>query len=323
MRSLHRSLAPALLAALALATAVTAAIPERDSRLSPATRAAFADEGDSTAHGRAAAGHADGPDAPAVLSSEPASVPEAALEAKLHGPVKVNVRITRSGLVDSVQVMTGDPRLRAGAVASARWWIFAPPPQPTWARITVDVDGREDADPLTPDVLAIAHDAELRGAPWEAIDACVGALQRVGRHPRLRSEWPIRAEAIRLARLAPDRLKVPGALMSACQRARGQQLRTMASADHAAFVQIFDQALLVSPWWADGYQWRAASLLQTGRGFDAMRTLALFRAAAADSGARSLADRAIAGLAAGDTLAVSRLLMHEGVQFNRDEDADH
>jgi hypothetical protein len=54
-----------------------------------------------------------------------------------------------------------------------------------------------------------------------------------------------------------------------------------------------------------------------------MRTLALFRAAAADSGARSLADRAIAGLAAGDTLAVSRLLMHEGVQFNRDEDADH
>lgn len=103
MRPLRFSLAPALVAALALATAVTAAIPERAARLSPASRAAFAVEGDSAAHDRAASGHAEagGPGAPAVLSSEPASVPEAALEAKLHGPVKVNVRVTRTGLVDS------------------------------------------------------------------------------------------------------------------------------------------------------------------------------------------------------------------------------
>jgi len=81
--------------------------------------------------------------------------------------------------------------------------------------------------------------------------------------------------------------------------------------------------LMVCPWWADGYQWRAASLLQCGRGDEGMRTLMLFREAAADSAARSLADRAIASLAAGDTIVAAQMLTREGVQFNRDEDADH
>ena len=261
--------------------------------------------------------------APALLSSVPADVPLAALNAQLRGTVTLSVRVARTGLVDSVRVLGGDPRLRAAAVTSARWWVFAPPAGPTWTTIKIDVDGRQDADPLLPDVLAMESDAERRGAPWEAIDACVGALGRVGTHPRLQNPWAIREHAIRLARKLPGKLKVPGALMTVCQQARGQQLRTMASASHQNFVKSFDDALLVCPWWADGYQWRAASLLQCGQGVEAMRSLVLFRAAAADTAARSLANRALAGIAAGDTLGVSRMLMHEGVQFNRDEDADH
>jgi TonB family protein len=279
--------------------------------------------GRSVASGHAEAGAPAPAMAPLVLSRVPVDVPEAALEAKLQGTVTLRVRVSAVGLVDSVRVVSGDPRLREDAAACARWWLFAPPARPVWTTVAIDVDGREDVDPLSPDVLAMATDAERRGAPWEALDACVGGLQRIGTHPRLRNPWALRERAIRLSRLMPERLHVPGALMSPCQNARGQQLRSMASLAHESYVATFDQALLASPWWADGYQWCAASLLLCGRGYDAVRTLVLFRDAAKDSAARGLADRALAGLAAGDTLAVSRLLMHEGVQFNRDEDADH
>jgi hypothetical protein len=261
---------------------------------------------------------------PAVLSRAPVDLTEAALAAHLQGTVRLRVHVSKLGLADSVIALGGDPRLREGAVASARWTLFAPPSAPVWTSLEVEVDARDAADPLTPDVLAIARDAERRGAPWEAIDACSGALQRIGTNPRLRNEWPIRDRAIRLARHVPaERLRVPGAFMTECQGARERQFRTMSRADNEDFVTTFDQALLICPWWADGYQWRAASLLRCGRGMDAMRTLVLFRSAAGDSTARSIADRALATLAGGDSLATAQLLIREGLQFNLDEDADH
>ncbi len=304
---MRASLTPRLilpLAALALATAATTGTPLRQA----AVRTSAAPEAP----------------APAVIARAPVDVPKAALDARLRGTVTVRARVNRLGLVDSVRVLAGDSRLREAAATSARWWIFAPPPAPVWTTLSIDVDGRQEADPLTPDVFAIERDALRRGAPWEAITACSGELQRLGQHPRIQNEWAIRDRAIRLARRTPpERLHVPGALMFPCQNARGRQARTLASADHADLVATFDKALLVCPWWADGYQWRAASLLQCGRGIDAMRTLVLFRDAATDTAARSLADRSLAMLAAGDSLGASQLLIREGVQVNLDEDADH
>ncbi len=309
------------LAALAtLAGLSPAAVPERAPRLSDATRAVLAGGIDSLGRAHVAAQAAA---EPAVLSRVPADVPDAALAARLRGTVTLRVRVSTAGLVDSVRALAGDPRLREAAAGSVRWWIFAPPARPAWTTVAIGIDGRQDADPLTPDVLAIGRDAERRGAWWEAVDASVGALQRLGSNPRLLNEWTIRERAIRCARHAPDRMQLPGPVMTACQNARGRQTRTLARSDHEEFVKTFDQALLLAPWFADGYQWRAASLLQCGRGFDAMRTLALFREAAADSAARSLANRAIARLATGDTLGTAQLLAREGRQFNLDEDADH
>jgi hypothetical protein len=259
---------------------------------------------------------------PAVISRVDADVPQAALDAHLRGTVNVRVRITRLGLVDSAIVIAGDPRLRASALASARWWIFAPPKSPAWTSVAIAIDGHADADPLSPDLLAIERDAERRGAPWEAIDALSGALQRLGA-PQVRNEWAIRAHAVRLSHGILDRLHVPGALMADCLNERGRQERTMARDDHEEMVETFDRALLVCPWWADGYQWRAASLLQAGRGVEAIRTLVLFRDAAADTAARSLANRALVTLTKGDSLGASKLLIQGGMQFNTDQDADH
>jgi hypothetical protein len=259
---------------------------------------------------------------PVVVSRVDADVPQAALDAHLRGTVSVRVRVTRMGLVDSAIAVAGDPRLRASAVASARWWIFTPQRTPAWTSVAITIDGRAPADPLSPDLLAIERDAEHRGAPWEAIDACSGALQRLGA-PQVRNEWAIRGHAVRLSHGILDRLHVPGALMADCLNQRGRQDRTMARDDHEEMVETFDRALLVCPWWADGYQWRAASLLMAGRGIEAIRTLVLFRDAAADTAARSIANRALAAVTRGDSLGASKLLIRSGTQFNTDQDADH
>ena len=317
----------ALLLALALAAAggANAAVPENAPRLRPETRAMLAD-GDSLTRAMPPAANATASVAaasPVLISRVPADVPQAALEARLHGVVSVRARVSRLGLVDSVRVVTGDRRLRESALASARWWLFAPVAKPVWTTLRIDIDGRPPVDPLTPDVLAMAHEAERRGAWMEAIEAWMGALHRIGKHPSMLNEWAIRDHVIRLTRRLTSQPRVPGALLTRCQEARGGQFRTLARSEHQAFVTIFDDALLSAPWWADGYQWRAASLLNCGRGQDGMRTLMLFRTAAGDRTARSLADRAIAGLATGDTLGTAQLLKREGQQFNRDEDADH
>ena len=259
----------------------------------------------------------------AVISRVPADAPQAALDAKLAGEVRVRVRVQRDGLPDSAVAVSGDPRLRGSAAAAARWWIFAPPPRVTWTTVTVPVDGREPAEPLVPDVLAIAR-ANERAGDWQgAIDAWVGALARVGRTPLLRNEWAIREHTVRLAQRMKGMPRISGEMAGTATAARGQQGHLVTGEDHERLAHEIDEALDVAPWWADAYEWRAASLANCGRGNDAMRSLELFRIGSRDSADRALAERGLAGLAAGDTVATAALLVREGRQFNTDADADH
>lgn len=257
--------------------------------------------------------------APEPLDRVAADVPQAALDAHLAGDVTVRARVDLHGLVDSVSAVAGDPLLRASALEAVRWWIWAAPKRPFWTTVTVAIDGRADVDPITPDVLELARDAESRNAWAEALDPLAGALQRIGTHPTLRNEWALRARLVADAKHLAAPPAVPGALMASCMAARGEQPRTLASDAHASFAATFGEALQAAPWDADLYQWRAASFAVCGRGLDAMRDLVMLRAAARDAAARALAGRAIAQLAAGDTLGTAQLLVREGVHFNTEE----
>lgn len=334
MRRLLSSLVT-LAAAVSLASTLAfAAVPEDAPRLSPARRAELASE-DSTlrpdatppppapANPRAALAAAGATTALAPLSTVPVNVPQSVLDAGIKGAVRVRVRVSTTGLVDSVIAVSGDPRLRACAIAAARWAIYAPPAKPTWTPLAIDVDGTQPSAPLVPDVVAMARDAEKARAWKDAVEWWTGALNRIGRHPSLTDEWTVREHVIQLARRLTVTSGVPSSLLERAQYARGGQFRTLARRDHEDYVRRIDEALMVVPWWPDGLQWRAASLLNCGRGIDAMRTLVLFRAAASNAAERSLANRAIAQLATGDTLGTASLLKREGAQYNRDEDADH
>jgi hypothetical protein len=256
-----------------------------------------------------------------VLSRVPADVSQAALDARLDDSLTVRAHVTPVGLVDSVRAVSGDPRLRADAEAAVRWWIFQPPGPAEWTTVRVEIDGRAETEALVPDVIAMARSAERDGDVRSAIDAWCGALARVGGHPQTRNEWAMRDRIVRLALRMPSPPPVPGFTAAEGQRARGRQQRTVARADHEDLVAALDALLLAAPWWSDAYQWRAASQLGCGQIADGLRSLVLFRTASRDSAARALADRALAGLARGDTLGVSQMLKLEGQQFNTDEDA--
>ena len=73
------------------------------------------------------------------------------------------------------------------------------------------------------------------------------------------------------------------------------------------------------PWWDEPYQWDAASLIGCGRTQDAIRALLVFRAATRDPESRRRADRALAGIAAGDSLMVGEMLKREGRKFETEK----
>ncbi|HTR97151.1 MAG TPA: hypothetical protein VMH61_04565 [Candidatus Acidoferrales bacterium] len=258
---------------------------------------------------------------PAVVSRVPADVPSELLAAHVATDVGVRVHVRRDGTVDSVRAVSGDVRLRRSAESAVRWWIFARPSGPQWTLVHVQFDGHDDAEPLDPDVIALARDAETSGDLSGAIDDWCGALARVGQHPALRNEFAIREHILRLAaRLEPPRA-VPTSIFGEGQVARIQQERTVARTAHEELVEAFDHVLVAAPWWGEAYQWRAASQLACDRAADGLRSLRLFRDAAATSAARDIADRALARFAAGDTLGAAEILKFEGARFNRDEDA--
>ena len=266
----------------------------------------------------AASGRAETAPEPAPLSTVPADVPQALLDAGQNARVSVRARITPTGMVDSTVALGGDPQARASAAAAVRWWIFPARTQPPWTQVTVELDGSSRAPAPRPDVLAMARDAEHAGDTSGAMLAWVGALGRVGRYPSIQNEWAIREHIARLRTRLKQPPVVSGNTTTPAIIARIKQQRVLASAEHAEVVDALDKTLLVAPWWDDPYQWRAASEAGCGRVYDAMRSLRMLHLVSADTAMRARADRGIAGLAAGDTLAVSQMLKLEGRQFNED-----
>ena len=242
-------------------------------------------------------------------------VPQAALDAKLHGDVVVRARVSRLGLVDSARVVSGDPRLRAPALAAARWYLYAPRPAPAWTSATISIDGTADADPLPFDIRGMALQAE-RERNWPAaLDAWTGVLNRCGTHPTIRNPWAIRehiAELVHRMKVVPE---PHGEGHGDAVAARVEQQRTVERGAHAALVAKIEDAQRSLPWWDEPYQWNAASLIGCGRTQDAIRMLVVFRDLTRDPVSRKRAERALTGIAAGDSIAVSEMLKLEGPKY--------
>jgi len=251
---------------------------------------------------------AAGPAPREVLLTAPADLPPELLGTKVAAEVAVRVLVSPSGLVDSARAVSGDPRLRQGAEAAARWWVFASASAPEWLTVRVPVAADEHAVGLHPDVIAMARRAEADGDLPMALASWVGVLGRLGRSPVALNEWAIREHAIALARrISPS--PPPGhAIGGAARGARGQQQRTVARADHLALVEKFDHALLRAPWWDEPYLWRAGSLAGCGRTAEALRSLRAYRLATADTAGAAFAGRLIERLAAADTVGVSEAI---------------
>lgn len=249
-------------------------------------------------------------------------VPQAALDAQLSGTVTMLVRVTRAGYVDSVRVLTGDPRLRTAATDVARWCVYAPQaPQaePVWTTLAVTVNGKIEPEPLNPDVIAIAREAE-RAKDWNnALAAWTGALQRLGTHPSLANEWALREHALRASRQMKPIPQAPGETQGNARGARTQQERVVARGQHEDVVGIFDTVLKTAPWWIDPYLWRASSLAGCGRSAEAVRSLRFYLLGAPDSAGTWLATTALAQIAAGDTLGASELIKKRAQSFNVDK----
>lgn len=249
----------------------------------------------------------------------PVDVPQAALDAQLKGTVTLLVRVTRPGYVDSVRVLTGDARLRTAASDVARWCVYVPQAAPVWTTLAVTVDGRVEPEPLNPDVLAIAREAEGAKDWNNALAAWTGALQRLGTHPSLANEWALREHALRASRQIKPVPQAPGETQGNARGARTQQERVVARGQHEDLVGIFDTVLKTAPWWSDPYLWRASSLAGCGRSAEAVRSLRFYLLGSPDSAGTWLATTALAQIAAGDTLGASELIKKRAQSFNVDK----
>ena len=161
-----------------------------------------------------------------------------------------------------------------------------------------------------PTALALALDAESRGDLRGAIDAWGGVLARVGVHPSLGDEWSVRERILRLAARLPEPLAVPSAAVGPARGARNLMQRNVARANNVDYAVRLDESLAIAPWYADAYRWRAAARAAAGMRAGALRDATCYRIAAPDSASRALADRAIALIAAGDTLTANSILKH-------------
>ncbi len=235
------------------------------------------------------------------------------LDAHADGSVEVCVLVDSTGTVREAGVSRPSAPFDMAALEAARWWVFTPARahgRAVPARVAVTLAARvpRDADPLVPDVVALAGDAEARGDLRGALDAWTGALARAGTHPTLQNEWTIREHIVRLAAQMPTPPEVP---MLTESRARGMHnlmLRNMARGDNADYAKALDDVLRVAPWYADAYRWRASARAASGQRDDAVRDVLCYRLAVRDSVGRALADRALMALATADTIAALMML---------------
>jgi hypothetical protein len=266
--------------------------------------------------GAAPCGPADAPapDQPAVVRDRIGfNFPAAALDGTPPRALELCAQVDERGFVREVRVRRGGTPFDSAAVDAVRWWLFEPArragrPTPSWVTLSVTPEPPTDALPLVPDVLALAQDAEAAGDLRGAIDAWTGVLARVGQHPTLSDEWSVRERVLRLAARLPKPPQIPLATEGRARGARNLMQRNIARGDNADYAGRLDEVLLVAPWYVDAYRWRAAARAASGMRDGAERDALCYRLAAPDSASRALADRALAALAAGDTLAANSLL---------------
>jgi hypothetical protein len=230
--------------------------------------------------------------------------------------VSVCALVDSLGIVRQARVELGDTPYDSAAVDAVHWWQFAPARlkgRAVQARVSVAVLVRppQDADPLVPDVQALAIAAESEGRTRDALDAWTGALARTGLHPALGNEWVIRERILRLAASmgTPPALSID--VRGRAIGAHNRMLRDMSRATNADLAKTLDGVLLEAPWYASAYRWRASARAASGQRAGAIRDVLCYQISAPDSAGRAVADRALVALATGDTLTALTLLKHE------------
>ncbi len=235
------------------------------------------------------------------------------LEQAEDDSVEVCVLVDSTGTVREAGVSRPAAPFDQAALEAVRWWVFTPARRAgraVPARIAVTVTARvpRDTNPLVPDVVALAQEAEARGDLRAAIDAWTGVLARTGAHPALQNEWIPREHVVRLAAQGPRPPEVPFATVSRARGQRNLMQRNIARGSNEDYARALDEVLRTAPWYADAYRWRAAAGAASGRRDGAVRDLLCYRLAAPDSAARAVAERALVFMAAGDTLRANSLL---------------
>ncbi len=235
------------------------------------------------------------------------------LEHAEDASVEVCVLVDSTGTVREAGISRPAAPFDLAALEAARWWVFTPARhagRTVAARIAVTVEARvpRDTDPLVPDVVALAHEAETRGDLRAAIDAWTGVLARTGRRPTLQNEWISREHVVRLAARSPRPIEVPFATVSRARGQRNLMQRNIARGANEDYARALDEVLRIAPWYADAYRWRAAARAANGQRDGAVRDLLCYRLAAPDSAGREVAERALMLLATGDTLRANSLL---------------
>ena len=235
------------------------------------------------------------------------------LEQPSTGAVDVCLLIDTTGTVLEAGLPHPGSSLDDAAIEAARWWLFEPAKRagravPARVRASVEFAVPRDADPLVPDVVALARDAERQGNLRDALDAWTGALARAGRNVSLGNEWIIREHVIRVASLMPTWPEVPAEAISRAKQMHNLMLRDMARQSNVEYAEALDKVLLTAPWYTDAYRWRASARSASGSKVGAMRDVLCYRLAVRDSAGRALAERALVALAKADTVAAMTML---------------
>ena len=75
--------------------------------------------------------------------------PDEARSKSINGPVRLQVNISKSGGVESVKVLSGDPMLAPAAVAAVKQWKYTPSrlngeimAMQTWVSVTFTLPSR-------------------------------------------------------------------------------------------------------------------------------------------------------------------------------------
>lgn len=257
----------------------------------------------------------EAPDTPPVLRSAVGlNYSNDLLASPADAVVRVCVLVDSTGVVREASVLGPRAPFDDAALDAARWSVFEPARRrgrAVPARVTLEVSARtpRDADPLVPDVLALARQAEAQGDLRGALDAWTGTLARVGVHPALQDEWTLRAHALSVAARFPAPPTVPAPTEARARGTHNLMLRNISRADNADYARALDDVLREAPWYADAYRWRAAARAASGQRDGAVRDVLCYRLAA-DSAGRALAERALVALSRADTLAALTLLRH-------------